>query len=90
MEYHAIQYDYPTPPTVARFDTPEQRDAYIAARPDCRRPITHPVFPNGFHRGSSDGLTYEFRLARIDDLAPPVTALRDAMIDRLREAAVLP
>jgi hypothetical protein len=90
VKHHALQYEYPSPPTVARFDTAEQRDAYIAARPECRRPISHPVSPNGFHRAAAPGITFEFRLATIDDLAPPVTALRDAMIEKLREAAVSP
>jgi hypothetical protein len=90
VKHHALQYEYPTPPTVARFDTAEQRDAYIAARSGCRRPIGHEVSPRGFHRGAAAGLQFEFRLATVDDLAPPVTALRDSMIDRLREAAVSP
>ena len=90
MKHHAIQYDYPTPPTVARFDSADDLATYIAARPECRRPIGHEVSPRGFHRGSSAGLAYEFRLATVDDLAPPVTALRDAMIEKLKGAAVSP
>jgi hypothetical protein len=67
--YHALHYDYPTPPIVARFATTADLAAYLAARPDCRRPIHAPVSPRGFHNGSSNGIVYEFRLATVDDLA---------------------
>ncbi len=94
MNFHAIHYSPPRPPVLFRFATAEDRQAWIDEHPAYRRAIAPPADLTGYVREHHirDGapVWFEFRLATIDDLAQPVTALRDAMIDRLREAAVSP
>lgn len=92
MNHHAIHYSPPRPPVLFRFASDTDRQAWIDEHPGFRRAIAPPSDLTGYVREHCirDGapVWFEFRLATIDDLAQPVTALRDAMIDRLKCAAV--
>ena len=94
MNHHAVHYCPPRPPVLFRFATVADRDAWIADYPGFRRAIAAPADTSGYMAGpvSITGGTVHaaFRIATIADLFQPVTALRDAMIDRLKEAAVSP
>lgn len=98
MNYHyAFHYSPPGVPVIVRFATIDDRDAYVADLPHCRRPRPAPADTSGFkgdHLQLAGGVTLPgaFRTATIDDMvpAPAATGLRDAMIDRLRAAAVSP
>ena len=70
QHHHAVSYEFPKPPAIVRFDTPEDCNAFVEASPATRRHIDPPPSPDGFHPGRWSGLTGEFRFATIDDLAP--------------------
>ena len=88
MKFHAAHYCQPRPPVLFRFATAADRQAWIADYPGYRRAIAAPADQTGYTREHfiRDGapVWFEFRLAEIGDLFPPVTALRDAMIDKLK------
>lgn len=92
MNHHAVHYSAPRPPVLFRFATAADRDTWIAEHPLFRRAIAAPADSTGYVREhfirNAEPVWFEFRVATLDDLFPPVTALRDAMIDRLKEAAV--
>lgn len=92
--FHAVHYSHPRPPCLFRFATAEDREAWITDHPGMRRAIAAPADQSGYFYGpvtvAGQQVSAGFRVAGLDDLFPPVTELRDRMIDRLKGAAVSP
>lgn len=93
MKHHAVQYTPAAPPVIYRFDSLQDRDKFVSDWSHLRRAIAAPADTSGFILGpvsmlDGPAVKAAFRIATIDDLFPPVTALRDAMIDKLKGAAV--